>query len=200
VTNLLNFAISDSAFRLIVHAQSDIVVHPHPATRVGRITTKGFGASTAPEQWLRETAILRLVSVIEAFVDALSMHRMGKLVDSGDAVVARMLREFELSSSISWQNRHDTYRAYHGISLPSQSGWQAVKAGIEVRNCIAHGLGNLTAQQRSKSNLASVLKPLDVTVGGNRMHITEHTIPTLGMRCRGFVTEVDAAMNASTAP
>lgn len=200
MTPPLSFAISDSAISLIAHAQSEIATHPHPTVRVGRITTNGFGASTTPEQWLRETAILRIVSVIEAFVDALSMHRMGKLVDSGDVVVARMLREFELSSTTSWQNRHDSYKTYHGVSLKSLSGWQAVIAGIEVRNCIAHGLGNLTAQQRSKSGLATTVKPLDVIVGGNRMHANDRTVPTLARESRRFVSAVDAAMNASTAP
>jgi hypothetical protein len=137
---------------------------------------------------------LRLISVVEAYVDALSMQRMSGLVDHADVVLGRLLHDFEVNSSGSWQERHDAYERHHGFSLKSRSGWNHIAAGIEVRNSLAHGLGNLTVQQRAKSRLPAQVASIDVAVGAGRMRLGARTIPKLAEACSTFVRDVDSCM------
>jgi hypothetical protein len=161
----------------------------------GRVLRNALGASTDPSVWLREAALLRLVSVVEAYVDAVSMFRMGLVVDSSHVLVAKMLEDFEVGSSSTWQQRHDSYEGYHKFSLKSRSGWQVVSASIEVRNCLAHGLGNLTAKQRGKTALPSTVGLIGVSVGSNRMHLGATTVATVGRGCNEFVRDIDVAID-----
>lgn len=191
----LNLALSEAAVALIRHAAVDIPGATGSSGPTRRILTNAMGVSTDPEIWLRETAVVRLVSVIEAYVDAVSMHRMDTLVDSRESLVSLLLQDFELASSGSWQDRHDAYLYYHAVSLRSLSGWDAVKAGIEVRNCLLHGLGNLTAKQRGQTKLASSVKSIDVAIGANRMHLGLSTVQKVGAGCDRFVRCLDGRMS-----
>jgi hypothetical protein len=188
-------ALTEAALGLIRHASTDIPATTAAGPRAGRRLTNSMGASTDPGVWLQETALLRLVSIIEAYVDAVSMHRMGTVVDAKPTLVALMLRDFELTSSNAWQDRHDAYETYHGFSLRSRVGWAPIKAGIEVRNCLLHGLGSLTAKQRGQTKLPSVIKIIDVSIGTNRMHLSTPTVPKLGAGCDAFVRHVDSSID-----
>lgn len=191
----VRLALSEAALRLIRHASNDIPSYMAPGKQVGRILGRPLGATTSPSQWLPEAATLRLTSVIEAYVDAVSMHRMGTLVDSSAVLVNKMLDDFERTSSRTWQERHDTYENYHRFSLKSRRSWDAISAGIEVRNCLAHGLGRLTAQQRSKTSLPTTVARIDVTVAGNRMRLSAATVRKLGAGCDDFIRDVDSSID-----
>lgn len=188
-------ALTEAATRLIRHAASDIPNQAAASPPRGRVLRNALGASTDPGEWLMEAALLRMVSVIEAYVDAVSMFRMGLVIDSRHVLVAKMLEDFEVGSSSTWQQRHDSYETYHNFSLRSRTGWDVVSAAIEVRNCLAHGLGNLTAQQRSKSTLPATVKRIGVTVGSSRMHLSSTTVTTVGNGCDAFVRNVDEAVD-----
>lgn len=188
-------ALTEAAVRLVRHAAVDIPNQGALARPPGRVLRNALGASTDPGVWLMEAALLRLISIIEAYVDAVSMFRMGLVVDSSQVLVAKMLEDFEVGSSSTWQQRHDSYENYHKFSLRSRAGWGVVSAGIEVRNCLAHGLGNLTAQQRGKTGLPATVAQIGVTVGSNRMHLGGTTISTIGRGCNDFVRDVDSAVD-----
>lgn len=187
-------ALSEAAVALIRHAESDIAINYSPMAPRRRILTNAMGASTDPAVWLRETALIRLVSVIEAYVDAMSMHRMNAVLDSRASLISLLMGDFERTSNGSWADRHDAYKRYHGISLRSLSGWEPIKAGIEVRNCLLHGLGSLTARQRDQTKLSVSLKVVDVTIGGNRMHLSASTVPKVAAGCERFVSGLDAGI------
>jgi hypothetical protein len=188
------FELTDSALRLIIHAEHDIAA-TNLATSAERITASSFGVPNSPEHWRRELALLRIVSTIEAYVDAVSNIRMRRLTSDANKLTSRLVDDFEVSSGKTWSDRHETYVNYHGFSLKSCNGWNGVSAGIEVRNCLVHGLGNLTAQQRGKANLGQLVRAIDVTVGGNRMHLTARTIPKFARGCTLFVRSVDATIS-----
>lgn len=188
-------ALSDAALGLIRHAETDMPRAVLPAPPRRRILTNSMGASTDPAVWLREAALIRLISVVEAYVDAVSMHRVGKLVDTRASLVSLLVQEFEFASSGSWQDRHDAYRVYHGLSLRSLAGWGAIQAGIDVRNCLLHGLGYLTAKQRGQTKLSAMVKPIDVTIGASRMHLTATTVPKVAAGCILFVQNLDATIS-----
>lgn len=188
-------SLTEAALSLIRHASEDIPAASASGPRPGRLLINSMGASTDPVVWLREAALLRLISIVEAYVDAVSMHRMGAFVDTKPTLVALMLRDFELTSSNTWQDRHGAYEAYHGFSLRSQNGWAQVKAGIEVRNCLLHGLGTLTAKQRGQTKLASLVRIIDVSIGSNRMHLAATTVSKLGSGCQALVRAVDSSLD-----
>lgn len=190
----LKLVLSESAVALINHAATDIPTTGGGHRRPGRVLATASGHSTDPVDWLRETALLRLVSVTEAYVDAVSMHRMGQIIDSRTSLMDLLVNDFELSSSASWQSRHDAYARYHGFSLRSCAGWGDVSAGIEVRNCLMHGMGALTAKQRSQTKLPMIVKNLHVSIGSNRMHLSAATVPKLAVGCRHFIQHVDSSI------
>lgn len=188
-------ALTEAALALIRHASSDMPAHANFGRPAGRVLRTALGASTDPNDWLNEASLLRLISIIEAYVDAVSMFRMGQVVDSSHLLVAKMLEDFEVGSSSTWQQRHDSYEGYHKFSLRSRAGWDVIAAGIEVRNCISHGLGNLTAQQRTKTNLPAQVARIGVIVGSNRMHLGGNTIATVSRGCNDFVRDVDDSID-----
>jgi hypothetical protein len=188
-------ALTETALALIHHAEHDIPSAATVSPRAGRARTTSAGYSTDPRDWLRETALLRLMSIIEAYVDAVSMHRMGKVLDQRQMLVSLMVGDFELASSGTWQDRHDSYERYHGFTLRSRDRWEAINAGIEVRNCLMHGMGNLTAKQRTQTKLATVVKVLEVTIGSNRMYMSAATVPKLADACTAFVKHVDGSID-----
>ncbi len=174
-------ALSEAAISLIRQAENAIpATLPGPDTR-RRILVNAMGVSTDPEEWHRQTSLIRLISIIETYVDAVSMYRMNELVDSQAALIPLLLRDFELTSSSSWQSRHDSYREYHGLNLRNLTGWEQIKAGIEVRNCLLHGMGKLTAKQRQQTKLSTTVKSIDVTIDSNQMHIGARTIKRVGL-------------------
>ena len=187
-------ALSETALTLINHAATDIPTAVAGYQRPGRVLSSASGHSTDPRDWLRETALLRLISIIEAYVDAVSMQRMGLVVDQRQTLVALLLGDFELASSSSWQDRHDAFARYHGFTLRSRDGWGDISAGIEVRNCLLHGMGALTAKQRSQTKLATAVRTLDVSIGSNRMYLSAATVSKLAGGCKQFVLHVDSSI------
>ena len=128
------WALTDEALVLILHAESDMArtaagseVFPAPVAR-GRLT-----AARNDRQWSRESAILRLISTIEAYTDAASNRW---LEVKGLQAPAK--------PPFSWPQRVKHYAVTHTIDLTKCAGWDKVDAGINLRNCLAHGLGALT--------------------------------------------------------
>lgn len=191
-------ALSETAATLIRHAVNDILSASVGTVRPGRVLMTASGHSTDPRDWLRETALLRMIAVIEAYVDAVSMHRMGKVVDRRQTLVSLLIGDFELASSGTWQERHDSFDRYHGFTLKSRDGWGSISAGIDVRNCLMHGMGTLTAKQRKQTRLASALREIDVSVGSNRMYLSAVTVPKLAKACEAFVAHVDVSISLTT--
>lgn len=194
------FALTDDALRLLLHAERSIAVTKiYPSARSTNSLTsisnrRRLHGSTVDVEWRRETAILRLVSTVEAFIDAASTSQMSRRVEPNGLTIEKLLEDFAKDSSMSWNKRCQTYSRYHGFGLEQCDGWKELNAGIDVRNCLAHGLGGLTPHLRRKKNLHQVVQVLDVSVGGNRMHLTPKTVPLLGDVCRRFVTSVDSKL------
>ncbi|MFB4314753.1 hypothetical protein [Actinomadura sp. 21ATH] len=175
-----SWSLTDDALTLILHAENDIgekVQGNRPLS--GMRLTEQLGGTTADELWLRETAILRLISTIEAYTNAASALFFTKTSSPPP------------KSPFTWPQRHKHYNNKHGIVLKTLSGWERVNAGIALRNCLAHGLGNLTEILLSEERLGIRMKCIDVSVSGNRMHPTMTTVPKLAAGCRSFVLDIE---------
>lgn len=178
------WSLTDAALVLILHAENDITEKvPTERRLTGRRPAK-LGGTITDQALRRETAVLRLISTVEAYAnDASELYFTKKSLPSP-------------SAPFSWPKRVDHYNKQHAIDLKACDGWEQVDAGIALRNCLAHGLGNLTQLLLAKQGLGNRMKHIDVSVGGGRMHTTMTTVPKLASGCRRFVLEVEAKLVA----
>ncbi|MET7461086.1 hypothetical protein [Nonomuraea sp. NPDC005501] len=174
-----SWSLTDDALVLILHAENDInetmsTHRPLSGMRIGQL-----GGTMADESWLRETAILRLISTVEAYTNAASemFFTMKSLPPA--------------KTPFTWPQRIKHYKNQHSIDLEARDGWDQVKAGIDLRNCLAHGLGNLTELLLSEVALGVRMKHINVSVSGNRMHPTVTTVSKLAAGCRRFVLDIE---------
>lgn len=185
MTNLdPSWSLTDDALVLILHAENDIVENvptgrAHAGMRLGKL-----GGTKTDELWRRETAVLRLISTVEAYADAASQSFFTKK----SLISPRSPR--------AWSERLKHYKNEHTIDLKACDGWEQVEAGIDLRNCLAHGLGNLTVVLLSEKSLGKRMQLIDVSVGGNRMHSTVETVPKLASGCRRLVLDIEKELIA----
>ncbi|MCX2954471.1 hypothetical protein [Lentzea sp. NEAU-D7] len=170
------WSITDDALSLILHAQSGLIKAGYAANQDAILMQVGkLGGEMASALVRRETAVLRLISTVEAYANAASEF----FFFSQGLPAPKM--------PFTWPARIRHYANEHSIDLEACDSWKQVKAGIDLRNCLAHGLGNLTDLLTADQALGSQMKHIDVNIGGNRMHTTNATVPKLSQGCRQFV-------------
>jgi len=110
-----------------------------------------------------------------------------------DDLVRRLVENAELRASTTWQERRDAFSGYHNIRLGELARWSELDAGIEVRNAIAHGLGELTPLQR-KGAAARKIGQIGVSLSDGRVLITDKSLQHCRDVCIAFIRSLDAAM------
>lgn len=182
-------ALTEAALRLISSVQLEILT-PAPSRTTSRILSGPFGPND-PSEVRRQALLLRLVSIIEAYIDALFLEITGEKIPNPDDFMARMIAEIEESASRDWSARADYFERLHGFSVKAGSSWQEIDAAIDARNSIAHGLGKLTARLRRKPHMAQRLRSIEASLGGGRIHLTDKTVSVVAQACRNVVLQVD---------
>jgi hypothetical protein len=134
--------------------------------------------------WRRESAVLRLIATVEAYTNAAS-----ELFFTKKSLIVP-------KPPFTWPQRVAHYKKQHAIDLKALDGWDQVEAGIDLRNCLAHGLGNLTELLLSEENLGNRMKHIDVSVSGSRMQPAMTTVPKLAAGCRSFVLDIEKELVA----
>lgn len=181
----VSWSLTDDALVLILHAEHSMVGKSVSQPIAPRMRVGQLGGALADEEWLRETAVLRLISTVETYVNAATAQ-------------AHTLKSLpKQKPPFNWGARLKLYDQAHSIDLSNLNGWQRVHAGIALRNCLAHGLGNLTELLRGEERLGDRMKPIEVTVAGNRMHMTVNTVSILAQGCRDFISQLDTKLAAS---
>lgn len=181
------WTLTDEALALILHAESDIarqVAGLEPSTATfgrGRLT-----AARGDVQRSRESAVLRLISTIEAYTDAASNHWL-------------LMKGMHLPAKppLSWPQRIKHFADKHKLDLTNCAGWNAVDAGINLRNCLAHGLGVLTPYLLADPDVAQRMRAIHVDVHGGRMHPRPTTVPLLAGAARNYVVDLESNLIAS---
>lgn len=185
------FALTEAALRLLGHTEVRLA-GPGPVGIRRRIFSSPMDITTDPSQWRQESAFFRIVSITESYLDALSIHRFTQSVDLSVTTLSRLVEDVEISSTGTWRSREEAFKLHHQLQLSKCARWKELQAGIQVRNCLAHGLGRLTARQRRNSDLTKQVALLDVTIGGGRMHFGLDTLSKVTAACREFVCDVDS--------
>lgn len=188
----VSIALTDAALQLIYATHADLLRTP-PSSVVGRIYSQGGVGRLRPQdanQVRAQGAYLRMVSVVEAYIDALSSHSFDLRVDRHDQLVRLLVAAAEAGADGTWELRKSAFESYHGVSLGSCKGWHAVDASHAVRNAIAHGLGSLTRRQRDQKTRSKV-RNAGVVLVDDALWITDLSL----VRCRDssatFVRDVD---------
>lgn len=138
----------------------------------------------------RQGCFLRLVSIVEAYVDVVAQSLFEENLPTEHDLVRRLVEDAGLRASSTWSERKDSFVKYHGIRLTKFARWTELDAGIEVRNSIAHGLGKLTPRQRG-SNAQSKMAKIDVAVQDGSVIVSDASLARCRDVCIEFVCFVD---------
>lgn len=180
------WALTDEALVLVLHAESDMT---RATATSGSELFRGpprrdmLTAARLDVLWLRESAVLRLVSTVEAYTDAAS-RRCTDL--KGLQPPAK--------PPFSWDQRIKHYSSTHAIDLTTCAGWREVQAGVNLRNCLAHGLGALTPYLLADPDIGQQMLSIHVDVHSGRMHSRTTTVPLLGAACREYVLDLESQL------
>ncbi|WP_157728555.1 hypothetical protein [Actinopolymorpha singaporensis] len=152
-------------------------------------------AGTLDASVMRDEGVaLRLFGITEAFLDSLASQELVKSVDMSIAIILRLVEDYEIHATSNWSERNKAYKKYYSINLDRCARATELRAAREVRNCLAHGLGVLTARQRTMSRLALDLSVLDISVSDGRMIFGPKTVSSFHSACKEFIVDVDRRM------
>jgi len=178
--------LTDEALTLILHAENDIISQAQEINYYSEPSQASrLGGTFSGESWRREVAVMRLIAAVEAFTDAASEHYF------------RVKCLPQPKQPFTWPARVKHYQREHSIDLKTCAGGDALFAGVDLRNCVAHGLGRLTDLLLHDSRLGERGKHISVNVAGNRMQTTHETVPLLAEGCRAFVLDVEGKLVSS---
>ncbi len=142
-----------------------------------------------------EAILLRAVSVVEAYVDALLLRFLTDSIESPDALLDRLIAEVEVSSSGGWGSRVGAYKRLGGVNLKKVERWRELEAATEARNAIAHGTGVLTARQRRDPKVQTILLRIGIDSSGGEVRVSTAVLRTVLQSCRRFIRSLDAALD-----
>ena len=172
------------------HERAAKVTMPFP----GRVLTSAtaLGAYDA-ESASRQGCFLRLISVVEAYLDIVSAALFRENAPTTHDLVRRLVESTERRASATWQDRREAFETYHHIRLGELARWSELDAGIEVRNAIAHGLGQLTPRQRN-GTAARKISQIGVGLSDGRILVTDDSLRRCRDVCVDFIRSLDQAM------
>ncbi len=178
MTNLYTLRdLSEEAVRALIGTLNDFQQSGKEGSERGRIlsTRTRLGSVDAVERQ-REGCYLRLVSIAEAYTDALSSILFEPLILDGRKVVRSLVSEAQINVSKSWRDRIEGFRTHHQIDLTKCPVWSQIRGAIEVRNAIAHGLGGLTPKQLGAPGIRGKFLSIQVAVLEGRVVLTDKNV------------------------
>lgn len=186
------FALTEQALKLLLHAEHSVASED---AGFGETSIRPYygrmSVALRNETWQRETALLRLVAIVESHLDVISIWRISELARGANPTLDKSLHEFELESTSTWENRQAAYLEHHGLRLTSCPGWSELVASREVRNSIAHGMGRMTPKQRKKKAFAKQIEAAGASVSAGQVQLSAHSVPKIASAFRQFVWAVD---------
>ena len=141
----------------------------------------------------RESCYLRLISIVEAYVDVVASERLRAGYDAATPLLRLLIEDAERTTTRGWPEREKSFARHHLTPLPKVPGYPKVQAGTDVRNAIAHGVGQLTPRQRNQATRRRI-EAVNVAVRDNFLVLTDASLTTCLGFCRGFVTELDVRL------
>lgn len=163
-------------------------VNAQDSPKHGRIAQRQSDLSSY-NSFSREATYLRLVSIVEVFVDAANGRQFSSYIDGQMGGPRRALMAVARDqSNLTWHRRKEVFESYHGVSFGDTQGWSDFETAIDVRNAIAHRLGRLariTYEKRVKYG------QIHVGVVGQVIVIEQRSLDKCLELSVSFVTDLD---------
>lgn len=184
-------AITEEAQRLIRTTAADFsAMTTSAASRRGRHGAFSSFGRYDFEQVRNQSAYLRLVSIVEAYVDTCSSHLFDSRTTGRDAFVRALVEEVREASLRGWEERKAAFKTYHGVTLGECSKWSDIDASREVRNSIAHGLGRLTPRQQG-SAVRRKMTAVGIAFRGDHVLIDRAALDRCARSSVAFIQDID---------
>ena len=144
----------------------------------------------------RQATFLRMISITEAFcVDRLLELVEVEVSRAGSNILTLIWDRASISAVSTWPNIQDAYKNWYAIS----PNWTDLNRLIEVRNAIAHGLGQLTRVQRAKrQSTITKIGQANIQVKGDRVVLEEANLQNVKVACVTLISHIDGLVQAST--
>jgi hypothetical protein len=148
--------------------------------------------TVVPQERAAQNAIVRIVSITEAFV-------FGRLLDATEPrlpaePLVDVLWESEINSALTWEGRIKSWLRLHKVNLERASSYKSFRSFIDARNAIAHGLGQLTWHQlKARRDVAAGLRAAGIDVRSGRLVLTGKVVEDCARQAVSFIAELDAA-------
>jgi hypothetical protein len=133
---------------------------------------------------------LRLVSIVEAFVDTCCNHLFDLKVRGQQMFVHNLASAARDLASAGWDERKKAFSTYHGVPLGSCARYSDVDCAVQVRNAIAHGLGSLTRRQRNTKDMVKITS-VGIILRNQALIIDKDALDRCVLACATFVADVD---------
>lgn len=137
-----------------------------------------------------------MISITEFFcVDRLLDLAERDVVPNGNVIRDLIWQKASAGAVGTWQAIQETYKSWYNIK-PS---WTEINQVLQVRNAIAHGLGQLTrVQQNTRSATVGKITTAGFALNGNRVVIEEANLVEVKRICIALITEVDSKVQIAT--
>lgn len=155
----------------------------------------GLTGTFDPRAVQRQGCYLRLVSLVEAYVDVMSSELFQAELAGASTAASILLQQAEAAAVKGWPDREDAFKKYFTTPLSARAGHVDLKKCTDVRNAIAHGVGQLTQRQRNaltRQRMADV----GVPVRDNWVILTDDALRMCLSTCVAFVGGLDRALAA----
>jgi hypothetical protein len=183
-------SMTDDALLLLAITRRALAAGPIGLAARTQSRAAGFG-TREPRVIQAEAALVRLVSIAEAYTNALMLVLIDEAVLQPAPLVATALSQLEPRLTASWPARQGGFRSLLGIELAALPQWAQLDAATRVRNTIAHGLGEISRPRGSKE-LAKDAKLIGARVAGNRCHLGDDTVRIVLDACSQFISALDS--------
>lgn len=204
----LSSSVAESYIRMLMitlsqHFQSERAVRSS-APRRGRLISS-YAAFPAA-QVRAQLTLTRLVAITESFTSRQLISRLEQIVPQPrSAFLDELYVKEERASTGGWVQMKDRYKkSVGGIDLSACGEYDKIKALVDVRNAIAHGLGTLTKQQlndRDLPNMKARMLQIGVTVdSGNLVILGDLTLKHSAVVCKVFISELDLKLQGIPSP
>lgn len=147
-------------------------------------------------QTQRQATVLRMISITEAFCgDRLLGVAESEVEPAGSTVRNIMWQRASTDAVGSWPSMKAAYKKWYGV----RPVWTNLETLVDVRNSIAHGLGELTRQQRSQRQaLVQAFTRAGIGLDGDRVVLTEGNVTEARNACVELIQGLDLEVTAKT--
>jgi hypothetical protein len=182
--------LAEAATALVGLARYDYEPPIRSGSRGGTIPSTGLG-DYSPEQARLQATFLRMMSVLEAYVDLRAESELHEQLppNSLTRTAALLLADHHLAASTNWRSRHDSFLRYHAVTLGDFPDWNRMDTCISIRNAVAHGLGRLTRRQLSDILILEAEVPkVEARIVNGKVELRIETLDSVHQLFRKFIS------------